>query len=91
MKKKKLIRITSKEKISQFCHHCDRNMHEVKVFYKELMDDGFHFKRATYLDCCLDKIGVVIDDYCWEKYNEITESDDHNGVPIHRIFGYKKL
>ena len=88
---KNLIAVHSKTPKLIFCSCCDESIDFESVkWYKELNEDGGSFKFNSYLDCCKDKIGIVVDSYDNEEYNEVVEIVDIGGHKINRIKGYVK-
>lgn len=88
MKRKQLIEVHSDETQLQHCACCDGKSVEVNSFYKELEGNNFGFQ--TYLDCCKDKVGQVVDWYPLEKYQKIIKKENYHGIVLNRISGYQK-
>jgi hypothetical protein len=72
------------------CSCCDETIDfESFIWYKELKDDRY-FEFNTYLACCKDKVGIVVDWYNNEEYNEVVEIIELAGHKMNVIKGYVK-
>lgn len=77
MKEKELIEVHSETELLIFCACCDSNSVETKKFYKE--KEGNYLSFNSYLDCCKDKVGKVVD---WVDLDEYQRP-----IGKYRIYG----
>lgn len=86
---KELIQLESKTPQLYHCACCDGASQEVTTFYKELQPDNT-LSFNTYLTCCQEKVGKVVDWYSWEEYNKVTGNFSFGGYKVNKIKGYVK-
>jgi hypothetical protein len=88
---KNLIQVHSKAPKLKFCSCCDETVDfESNVWYKELEEGGCYFKFNTYLSCCKDKIGIVVDSFDDEEYYQVVKIVELGGHKMNQIKGYVK-
>lgn len=87
--RKKLIEVHSETDQLQHCSCCDGPTIQTKLFYKELETDS-HFGFQTYLDCCKDQVGDIVDWYSFEDYKKVTKKENFHGIVLTHIAGYKR-
>lgn len=62
--KKKLIAMYSDRTHLKMCYHCDSMAQRVKKYYILAEPKSATDIRLTYLDCCKDEVGVVVN---WQE------------------------
>lgn len=87
MTEKKLIELHSLTPYLTHCACCDGATKEVTLFYK-VLEANNQLSFQTYLPCCKDKVGTVVDWYSWEDYNQVIEVKKIQGFNINQIKGY---
>ena len=86
---KRLIQVHSQDPHYICCSCCDETSESDSfVWYKELQENEKYFEPQTYLDCCKDKVGVVIDWFNLEDYERTTGFSTLFGVKVRYISGY---
>lgn len=80
-----LIQVDSQDKVLIHCACCDGESKEVNKFYKKI--DGQFLSFESYLDCCKDKVGEVIDWVDWSDYNKAEKYSYSMGHKIKHIKG----
>jgi len=68
---KKLIQVHSEEPQRKWCSRCDSYVDKDTNIWYKIQDPQNHIEMyQVYLECCLDKVGIVVD---WEEKNEFTK------------------
>lgn len=83
---KKLIEVHCQDEKMISCSFCDGESEETSIFYKECI--GTYFSPETYLKCCLEKVGKVVDWYSLEEYEKCTGKIGVAFIEIKKIKGY---
>ncbi len=87
---KRLIKMYSETEKFIICECCDGEGEDTKEWYHPLNDDNTLDSSHKYLDCCVKKVGEVLD---WTTYEDFHKVISREHIPhigkIPRIKGYK--